>query len=107
MSDVKEVFFCNFEKALASMKSGRKVTRMDWNYGSKSSHTPFVSLCPGVGTLASDKFWNPHNRKFAESIGGARVRPYFSEVNCLGSVSMGWVPTAADILAEDWLILAD
>lgn len=109
MSDVKEVFFCNFEKALASMKSGRKVTRNGWHLPAECPHITFISLCHGLADLPSEKFWNPHNRKFAEMFDTscACVDPYFSKVTEDSTVMMGWVPTAADILAEDWLILAD
>lgn len=107
MSDVKESFYRNFEQALSAMKDGRKVAREEWNFFDDCSHLVFVSLCPGVADLPSEKFWNPHNRKFAEELGTACVEPYFSKVTEAATVMMGWVPTAADILAEDWLILAD
>lgn len=93
----------NFSSALEALKAGHRVQREGWN-----GKNMWIALGAGSIALPADKFWNPHARQFAESNGGtATVDSYFIMKTAQGTIQMGWVPSQADMLANDWQTLVD
>ena len=93
----------SFSSALEALKDGYRVQRNGWN-----GKNMWIALSPGFTALPAEKFWNPHAFQFAESNGGtAGVDPYFIMKTAQGTIQMGWVPSQADMLANDWQTLPD
>jgi len=91
----------SFSEALQALKDGYRVQRSGWN-----GKNMWVALSPGFTALPAEKFWNPHAFQFAESNGGnATVDSYFIMKTAQGTIQMGWVPSQADMLAEDWVVI--
>lgn len=92
-----------FSRALLGLQAGERLQREGWN-----GKNMWVALGAGSIALPAEKFWNPHARQFAESNGGtAAVDPYFILKTAQGTIQMGWVPSQADMLANDWQTLPD
>ena len=90
-------------KALLGLQAGERLQREGWN-----GKNMWIALSPGFTALPAEKFWNPHVRQFAESNGGtATVDSYFIMKTAQGTIQMGWVPSQADMLANDWQTLPD
>lgn len=91
----------SFQQALAMLKEGKRVGRGAWV-------KEWICLAEGFDGLSADKFWNKHTSKMASLNGGvADVSKYFLYVGRSNEVQMGWTPTQADMLADDWWILGD
>lgn len=90
-----------FGLAIEAMRMGKKVARAGWN-----GKGMWVALSPGSPALPTEKFWNPHNRAFAEQNGGtADVLPCITMKTADGKILMGWLASQTDMLAEDWQIV--
>ncbi len=90
-----------FGDAIAALKNGKRVAREGWN-----GKNMWLALSVGTEGLAADKFWNPHNKKFAESKGGAAdVLSVITMKTADDKILMGWLASQTDILSEDWCIL--
>ncbi|MFZ7812271.1 DUF2829 domain-containing protein [Acinetobacter lwoffii] len=99
---IKEVSPCfSFSKALELLKQGDKITRKGWNGADQ-----WLSIsCPDTKDVAADNFWSPHNAEFARQNGGsAKVAPCITLKNAQGMIIMGWIPSAGDLFADDWMI---
>lgn len=92
----------DFGFALKALKNGIKIARSGWN-----GKGMWLSLsCDGSRQVAAEKFWSPHNAEFARQNGGtATVQPCITMKTADGSIQMGWSPSQADMLAEDWVIV--
>lgn len=91
----------NFGDAIANLKAGNRVARSGWN-----GKGMWIALGGTPVTLEADKFWNPHSKAHAIANGGkAVVDPYFIMKTAQQSIQMGWVPSQADILADDWQLV--
>ena len=89
-----------FEKALATVKHGGKITRSGWN-------------APGQFVVLQKGYPNgiPVNANTAEALGIEEgtvraFRPYLLLQTADGSF-VPWVPTVSDMLAEDWVTATD
>lgn len=92
-----------FSLAIEALKQGLKVAREGWN-----GKNMWIALGSGFAKLEADKFWNPHSKSHAEKLGGtASVEPYIIFKNAQDNIQMGWQPSQADVLADDWFILED
>lgn len=92
----------SFGDALVYMKAGYKVARKGWN-----GKGMWIAIGHGSHGLEADKFWNPHARQHAEAQGGlAQVDDYILMKTATGSICMGWLASQADMLSEDWEVLA-
>ena len=93
--------YCSFSKALDLLKQGQKITRKGWNGADQ-----WLSIsCPDTKDVAADNFWSPHNAEFARQNGGsAKVAPCITLKNAQGMIIMGWIPSAGDLFADDWMI---
>lgn len=99
---IKEVSpYFSFSKALELLKQGEKITRKGWNGADQ-----WLSIsCPDTKDVAADNFWSPHNAEFARKNGGsAKVAPCITLKNAQGMIIMGWIPSAGDLFADDWMI---
>jgi hypothetical protein len=99
---IKEVSpYFSFSKALELLKQGKKITRKGWNGADQ-----WLSIsCPDTKDVAADNFWSPHNAEFARQNGGsAKVAPCITLKNAQGMIIMGWIPSAGDLFADDWMI---
>lgn len=94
----------DFGNALRGLKAGHRITRSAWATGADSQ---WLALsCDGTRQVPAAGFWSPHNRALAEKLGGnATVLPCITLKTREGAVQMGWTPTQADMLAEDWVVL--
>lgn len=92
-----------FSKALLGLQAGERLQREGWN-----GKNMWIALGAGSTALPAEKFWNPHAKQFAESNGGtATVDSYFIMKTTQGTIQIGWVPSQADMLANDWQTLPD
>lgn len=99
---IKEVSpYLSFSKALELLKQGDKITRKGWNGADQ-----WLSIsCPDTKDVVADNFWSPHNAEFARQNGGsAKVAPCITLKNAQGMIIMGWIPSAGDLFADDWMI---
>ena len=91
----------SFSEALQALKDGYRVQRSGWN-----GKNMWIALGNGNVKLPVDKFWNPHSKAHAENNGGsATVDSYFIMKTAQDTIQMGWVPSQADMLANDWVII--
>ena len=91
----------SFSEALQALKDGYRVQRSGWN-----GKNMWIALGSGNVKLPADKFWNPHSKAHALNNGGsATVDSYFIMKTAQDTIQMGWVPSQADMLAEDWIVL--
>lgn len=93
--------YLSFSKALELLKQGDKITRKGWNGADQ-----WLSIsCPDTKDVVADNFWSPHNAEFARQNGGsAKVAPCITLKNAQGLIIMGWIPSAGDLFADDWMI---
>lgn len=93
--------YFSFSKALELLKQGDKITRKGWNGADQ-----WLSIsCPETKDVAAGNFWSPHNAEFARQNGGsAKVAPCITLKNAQGMIIMGWIPSAGDLFASDWMI---
>lgn len=99
---IKEVSpYFSFSKALDLLKQGQKITRKGWNGADQ-----WLSIsCPDTKDVVADNFWSPHNAEFARQNGGsAKVAPCITLKNAQGTIIMGWIPSAGDLFADDWMV---
>ncbi len=90
-----------FGLALEAVRMGKKVARTGWN-----GKGMWIAYSPGSKALPADRFWNPHNRAFAEANGGtADVLPCITFKTADGKILMGWPASQTDMLADDWVIV--
>ena len=93
--------YCSFSKALELLKQGDKIARKGWNGADQ-----WLSIsCPDTKDIPAESFWSPHNAEFARQNGGsAKVAPCITLKNAQGMIIMGWIPSAGDLFADDWMI---
>jgi hypothetical protein len=91
----------SFGLAIEAVKKGKKVARVGWN-----GKGMWIAFSPGSLNLPAERFWNPHNKAFAEANGGtADVLPCITMKTADGKVLMGWLASQTDMLADDWMIV--
>ena len=100
-ADIPELNLFSFSMALDLLKQGNKICRKGWNGANQ-----WLSIsCPETKDVAADNFWSPHNAEFARQNGGsAKVAPCITLKNAQGMIIMGWIPSAGDLFANDWMI---
>lgn len=91
-----------FGQAIEHLKAGNRVAREGWN-----GKSMWLALTPGTADLPADKFWNRHNRAFAEQNGGtATVLPTITMKTATGEILMGWLASQTDMLSSDWCVVS-
>lgn len=82
-------------------EQGYTILRKGWN-----GKGMFATWSAGQKELPADRFWIPANKEAAEANGGKMdVDPYFSLKTAQGTIQMGWLPSAGDLNAKDWVVL--
>jgi hypothetical protein len=88
-----------FGRALQLLKRGQRIARASW-----ATTGAWICLGDAHPGLEADKFWNVHTRALAEENGGtAPVHQYIIHAEA-GQIQMGWTPSQAEMLAEDWRV---
>jgi len=101
-ADAVDASAMSFGDALAALKAGERVCRFGWN-----GKGMWLALTAGTPDLPAEKFWNPHNRAFAEQNGGtATVLPSITMKTATGEILMGWLASQTDMLADDWMVVS-
>lgn len=92
----------DFGGAIEVLKQGNAVARKGWN-----GKGMWIALGQGNEALEAEKFCNPHSRAHAVKQGGsAKVEPYIIFKNAQDNIQMGWQPSQADVLANDWIVVS-
>lgn len=93
----------NFAKAIEVLKRGGIVARGEW--AEKPTGVVYVWLKPGA-SIKSEWCKDPILKKEAENNGGQiEGEPVLCARTNDATILSGWRPSAADILAEDWLFV--
>lgn len=93
----------DFGCALRELKNGHRVARRGWN-----GKGMWLAYSPGIEALPADKFFAGPNREHAEQNGGsARVLPSITMKTVDGDILPGWLASQTDMLAEDWVTVAE
>lgn len=94
-----------FGDALEYLKQGHKLARRGWNgKGQWVVLMPALSLPPYSSQTPGAKV----NDRTAKHIGKDTPldsQPYFALWTAQGKWQPGWVPSASDVLAEDWFLV--
>lgn len=101
----------NFDKALEALKEGKKVKRNGWNGRGLFVFMQIPSIIdmeivPKMQSLpqsVKDEFVKRYNSG-SENFPCIRYNNQFAIVD-MSNLICGWVPSASDILATDWVIL--
>lgn len=104
IQEQSQIHTFTFSKALDLIKAGQRVTRQGWNGANQ-----WLSIsCPESKQIPADAFWSPHNADFARQNGGsATVAPCITLKNAQNMIVMGWIPSAGDLFADDWMVFGD
>lgn len=90
-----------WQVAQSFAEQGYTILRKGWN-----GKGMFATWSAGQKELPADRFWIPANKEAAEANGGKMdVDPYFSLKTAQGTIQMGWLPSAGDLNAKDWVVL--
>ena len=92
----------SFGDAIYWAKKGFKVSRVGWNgKGQWVSYTESREL-----DLNTHSIWTQPIKEVAEQNGGkVTIRSYMNLKTVDNQIQIGWVPSASDVLAEDWYII--
>jgi hypothetical protein len=95
----REAKHLTFGEAIELLKLGHRVTRSGWN-----GVGMWLALTQGQ-VVPAEKFWNEHNKAFAQSNGGhASVQPYITMKTAKGLI-VPWLASQGDMLDEDWMLV--
>lgn len=95
----------SFGDALFALKMGSRICRQGWN-----GKGMWLSLSGPLGgrNIAFENFWSSNNSDYARQNGGsATVLPCITMKTATGEILMGWLASQTDMLADDWMIVAD
>lgn len=100
-----KVIIMDFGEAFNLMKGGSKVARDGWNGKRK-----FVVVMPSLylPPFNSQEPGAKVNDRTAKHIGydtPLDSQPYFALFNAQGKWQPGWLPSAGDLFAEDWVVV--
>lgn len=93
----------NFGDAITALKNGEAIARGNWQQGSFIVLMPELQL-PAFNTQGTDRKVNDRTAKWIGKDTPLNCRPYITQYNAQKQWQPGWVPTQADMLAEDWEI---
>lgn len=99
----------SFGLALEALRKGLAVTRAGWNGQGmwiSMSCGPIGDASAGKREVAFENLWSKNNSAYAQKNGGsAVVLPCITMKTANGEIQMGWVPSQADMFADDWAIV--
>ena len=90
----------DFGWAVQAMKDGKKVCRPGWT-GAFIVLMPELNL-PPYNTQGTARKVNDRTAKWIGEDAPLESQPYIAMYTFRGKWQPGWIPTQADILAEDW-----
>ncbi len=96
----------DFSEALKLLKAEMKMRRKDWVDIRWVVLMPELYLPPNISVLDGPKV----NERTAKHLGKdvpLDSQPYFAAYTKAGKWQPGWMPSTADILANDWMIVDD
>lgn len=100
-----ELHGMTFGMALEAMRCGCRAARMDWNGKDMWLSIP---LAEERKRIKRRKLGGRKNEACAQRRGGkVKESPYITMKAANGWTAVGWVPTQADMLAEDWYVIAE
>jgi len=92
----------NFGEALGLLKAGKKIKRAGWANVLWVAMMPALFLPPASSTEPGPKV----NARTARHIGERAPldsEPYIAAMTSGGKWQPGWLPSQADLFAEDWM----
>jgi len=87
-----------FGLAIEALKMGRKVQRKGWN-----GKDMFIYLQEGTQNLQEAR--NPILNDVIQANGNVNLNAHIDMKTADGSITIGWLASQTDILAEDWHII--
>lgn len=88
----------NFGQALEALKQGAAVHRAGWNAGGM-----FVIMVPGTDAV-EPREGSPYAALHV-SPSVVNIKTHLGFKNAHGDMQPGWLPSQADLFAEDWFVL--
>jgi hypothetical protein len=96
----------NFGKALIALKAGAKAAREGWNgKGAWVVMMPALKL-PPYNTQDTNRKVNDRTAAFIGEDKPLDSQPYLAMWTAQEQWQPGWLPTQADLMAEDWFIVS-
>jgi len=102
----EEYGIMNFSEALVLLKTHKKLKRKDWVDIRWVVMMPELYLPPNISVLDGPKV----NERTARHLGRdvpLDSQPYFAAFTKYSKWQPGWLPSTADILANDWVVVDD
>ena len=87
-----------FGAAIEALKLGQKVARVGWN-----GKGMWLILVPGTPDVWPHE-GTPYHRA---GLVHTSINPHIDMFTATGEMQPGWLASQTDMLAEDWVILAD
>lgn len=86
---------------MEAVRHGARAYRHGWN-----GKDMWIAYSPGHESLPAEAFWSHANQAYARAQGGyVKVNPCVTMKCADGSITMGWLASQTDLLADDWEIL--
>jgi Protein of unknown function (DUF2829). len=95
----------SFSAALNILKSGGKIVRKGWSdkgmfiYLTSGSIVPFENLKQETANKLLGE-------KTSRNDGAVEIKSHIDMKTADGSITIGWVPSQVDMLADDWEVVA-
>lgn len=97
----------NFNEAVKSAKKGFRLYRTNWNIEDFIVLMPELKLKPYSSSTPEQRV-NDRTAKHIGKNASLLIPPYFAKyIGCDGVWLVGWTPTAEEIMAEDWIVMAN
>ncbi len=87
----------SFGTAIGMLKDGKKVTRAGWN-----GKGMFLVLVPGTSSCT----FTPNSPYRNAGIEVANINAHIDMYTAQGDFQPGWLASQADMLADDWQVVA-
>ena len=89
-----------FEQAAVLLREGKRIARMRWH-----GPTKFIYLV-GESKIPWDSLRNEAHKQIASTPGTpdqiVRINSHIDMYELHGTITVGWMPTHEDMLADDW-----
>lgn len=97
----------SFGHAIEAAKAGSRISRAGWHgKGMFVVYMSELNLSP-YSTQGTERKVHDRTAKFIGEHTPLRSQPYFAIANGSGWWQPGWLPSQADILADDWFVVID
>lgn len=92
----------NFSLALDHLKNGKRMNRAGWNGKNQFAVMMPALFLPAYNTQGTDRKVNDRTAQHIGKDTPLDSQPYFAMLDAQGKWQPGWVPSQADLFAEDW-----